>query len=455
MDVQQILELADELISDYTGHGLDYCQKVILEGTLNGKTYSDIAKETYASESHVRSIGANLWKTLSEILEERITKKNLKAILKKTNIYNFSPAIGRDNVTNTTNICPSKHYPSPNPHPPQTPTQTIIDLGKAPEIIDFFGRGEELSILSKWAVSDRLPLISLVGLSGIGKTTLALRLIEEIKSNFNCLIYRSLHFSPTLKTTLTNLLKTLSPETKASEDIETLINQAIKKLQASRCFIVLDDLDELFKKHKLASKYASGYENYQQFFQLLARRNNNSCFLLISREKLREIEPRENPNNLGRSLLLTDLGEDAKGILQKRSLQDEECWEKLIDNYLGNPRWLEIAATTIQDVLGGKVKEFLDYETLILPEALEAELEQQFEKLSPTEKAILELMARENGAIALTQIIGKLQLSVGEVFNAIQSLKRRLLLESIQEDNSSLLVLNSVWSKYSFNRRSE
>ena len=226
-------------------------------------------------------------------------------------------------------------------------------------------------------------------------------------------------------------------------------------MQATRSFIVLDDLDELFKKHKFASQYASGYEDYRQFFQILARRNNNSCFLLISREKLREIEPRENHHNLGRSLLLTGLGEEAKAILQKRGLQDKECWEKLIDNYFGNPRWLEIAAATIQDVLEGKVAEFLGYETLILPEALETELEQQFERLSPTEKAIVELLARENGAIALNQIIDKLQFSAGEILNAIQSLKRRLLLESIQEDNSSLLVLNSVWRQYSFNRRSE
>ena len=116
---------------------------------------------------------------------------------------------------------------------------------------------------------------------------------------------------------------------------------------------------------------------------------------------------------------------------------------------------MEIAAATIQDVLEGKVAEFLGYETLILPEALETELEQQFERLSPTEKAIVELLARENGAIALNQIIDKLQFSAGEILNAIQSLKRRLLLESIQEDNSSLLVLNSVWRQYSFNRRSE
>ncbi|NEP43304.1 MAG: AAA family ATPase, partial [Okeania sp. SIO2H7] len=299
--------------------------------------------------------------------------------------------------------------------------------------------------------SDRLPLISLVGLSGIGKTTLSLRLIHQIKTHFDCVIYRSLRFSPTLKTTLTNLLEILSPETKASEEIETLINQTIKKLQASRSFIVLDDAQELFKKKKFSGQYVSGFEDYRQFFQLLARRNNNSCFLLVSREKLKELERVEKENNLGRSLLLKSLGNAAKQILQKRGLRDEKYWQKLIDNYQGNPRWLEIAAATIQDLLGGKVKEFLEYESLILPEALQAELEEQLERLSSAEKAIVELMAREKGAIALTQIIAKLPLSGGEVLNAVQSLKRRLLVESIQQDNSSLLVLNSVWKYYSFN----
>ncbi|MDY6806096.1 MAG: ATP-binding protein [Cyanobacteriota bacterium] len=425
---------------------MDYWQKIILEGTLNGKTYSNIADETHASESHVRFVGAKLWKTLSKILGEHITKANLKAILENGKVYT---SIARDNVANyNINICSSKPRPSPSPQQQATPTQTIIDLDKAPEIINFYGRYEELSILSEWVVSDRLPLISLVGLSGIGKTTLALRLIDRIKTHFNCIIYRSLRFSPSLKTTITNLLETLSPETKPSEEIETLLNQLIKKMQASRCLIVLDDLHKLFEKGKLAGQYASGYEDYEQFFELFARADSNSCLLVVSREKLREIDRLENPNNLGRSLVLSGLGEGAKGILLHRDLRDEESWQKLIDNYLGNPRWLEMTAATIQDLLGGKVKEFIEYETLILPETLQAELDREFQRFSSVEREIIELVAGENGAIALGQIIGKLQLSVGEVFNAIQSLKRRFLLNSIQQDNLTLFVLNPVWKQY-------
>ncbi|MDY6802440.1 MAG: ATP-binding protein [Cyanobacteriota bacterium] len=446
MNVQPILELADELISDYTGEGLDYWQKIILEGTLNSKTYSTIAEETYSSESHVRSVGAKLWKMLSEILDERITKTNLKAILESANIYIAS--MGRDNVTNNINFCSSKLHPSPNPHQQKTPIQTIIDLDKAPQITNFYDRDEELSILSQWVAGDRLRLISLVGLSGIGKTTLSLRLIEEIKTHFNCIIYRSLRFSPCLKTTLTNLLETLSPDTKASQEIETLINQIFQKLQKTRCFIVLDDLHQLFKKGKQAGKYASGYEDYRQFFQLLASSSHSSCSLLISREKLREMEKVENDNYPGRSLLLSSLGEGAKEILQKHGLKDKKSWQKLIDNYQGNPRWLEIVAATIQDLFGGKVGEFIEYETLILPEALQGELEQEFERLSPVEREIIQLIARENGATTFPKLLGKLQLSASEVVNAIQSLKMRLLLEGIQQDNSTLLVLNPLWQQY-------
>lgn len=105
-------------------------------------------------------------------------------------------------------------------------------------------------------------------------------------------------------------------------------------------------------------------------------------------------------------------------------------------------------AATIQDLFGGKVGEFIEYETLILPEALQGELEQEFERLSPVEREIIQLIARENGATTFPKLLGKLQLSASEVVNAIQSLKMRLLLEGIQQDNSTLLVLNPLWQQY-------
>ncbi len=483
MDIQEVLKLAEELIYDHTGENLDYLQKTILQRTLENQTYKKIAEETYASETHVRSIGSKLWKTLSKILGENITKTNFRTILENAKIYNFAPVLCKDNVTSNINICPSNPRASPTKtNSQQTPNQHIIDLDKAPEIINFYGRTDELSTLSKWIVSDRLRVISLLGISGIGKTTLSLKLIQEINRfgnqngfmgnqdrfgdqtptnlteeingfrdqtpTFNYIIYRTLRFSPTLTQTLTNLLQIFAPETETSDNIETLLSQLQKYLKKYRCCIIFDDVQKLFSPGKLAGQYKSGYEDYRDFFQLLVTVCHQSCLLLISREKIPEIIKLETENYPVRTLILGSLGNADQEIFQKHQLANRESWEKLINNYQGNPRWLDMVATTIQELFSGQVAEFLEYETLILPETLQGELEQQFQDLSPMEIRIMEQIAKQNQPISIGEIIRNSQLSIQESVNLIQSLKKRLLLDGQLENNLTVFTLNYVWKQY-------
>lgn len=152
------------------------------------------------------------------------------------------------------------------------------------------------------------------------------------------------------------------------------------------------------------------------------------------------------------TLISGSLGVAAKEICQKHQLVNQESWEKLINNYQGNPQCLDITATIIKELFSGKVAEFMEYKTLILPEALQAELEQQLQNLSPIEIRIMEQIANQNQPILIAEIIKQSQLSIQETINLIQSLKKRLLLDVQLENNFTVFTLNSIWNQYLKNK---
>jgi hypothetical protein len=359
MDIAEVLTLADELIFAKTGKHLDYVQEAILRGTLQDTTYTQIAQEVYSSPSHVRNVGSQLGKILSKGLGEDITKASLKPILEKSKFYNYQFAIVKDvtgeniTVNKNVNICSKKARSPTSPQNPQpTAKQPRIDLGDAPEISTFFDRTSELSTLKQWILENRTRLISILGLSGIGKSAIALQLIQHIQYEFDCIIWRSLRDAPPLQTLQTDLIKFLSqqqetnppnpplsrggediqpPSPRGGEDIQPPsprggedikppspplskggLGGVINYLRSHRCLIILDDVQTIFSSGQLAGNYKQGYENYGTFFKQIAESCHNSCIVLLSREKPREITALEGYPKNCQTLQLNSLGEPAR-----------------------------------------------------------------------------------------------------------------------------------------------
>src|SRR5258708_9790230 len=103
-------------------------------------------------------------------------------------------------------------------------------------------------------------------------------------------------------------------------------------LRASRCLLVLDNLETLLASGDREGSYLPGYEDYGRLIGRLAESAHQSCVLLTSREKLKEIEPLEGMRAPVRSLRLEGVDEQAaQDLLTDNGLSGTPAaWQRLV-----------------------------------------------------------------------------------------------------------------------------
>jgi len=324
-----------------------------------------------------------------------------------------------------------------------------LDWGEAVDVVDFCGRETQLAELEDWIVGDaegrdraanRCRLVAVLGIGGIGKTTLAARIAQKVQHQFEYLIWRSLRNAPSLNDILAELLKFLpGSETDLPDDENSRLLRLLQVLRDHRCLIILDNVESILrsgegKDYERAGEYKDGYEMYGYLFKKVGEAAHQSCLLLTSREKPKDAAALEGKNLPVKVLQLDGLKpSEARLILKDKGLEGSEAeLSELVDRYSGNPLALKIVATTIYNLFNNTIAEFLaqiKQETAVYGD-IRALLDQQFERLSNLEKRVMYWLAINRDPVLLTNLRDDIPIpeSSMRLLEAVESLSRRSLI---------------------------
>ena len=310
------------------------------------------------------------------------------------------------------------------------------DWGTAVDISAFYGRNEELTQLESWILQDSCRLVAVVGMGGVGKTTLATQLTKQIHDQFDYVFWRSVPTVPSFDSMITEMLSFISHRRESTPNI----NQLIHYLYEHRCLIIWDNLDTVLDVD---------YIKYIQLIRIIADTKHQSNLIFTSRDKPVQLTELEGWSLSVRSLRLTGSSEIAFSLLQSRRLlgTDQHKYE-LSHSYGHNPLKIKVVINIIIDLFDGNIEEFLKQNTLLVSNYINSLLEQQLNPLSVLEWQIMYCLATDQRLINLTDLVQNQNIlpnvSISQLLQAIERLYSRSLIEK----KAGMYSLQSVLREY-------
>ncbi len=324
------------------------------------------------------------------------------------------------------------------------------DWGEAPQVRQFYGRKRETALVSQWLTVDACRVIAVLGMGGVGKTTLVTHLAKEVKGTFSAVFWRSLHNAPSLEEVLSEALSFLADQQHLAlpQEQQGQLALLIESFRHARCLMILDNFESVLQVGGSAGQYRVGYEGYGRLLQRIAELEHHSCLLITSREKPREIARLEGANSPVRSLQITGVSTDeGRELLQDSGVVGESAtWATLVARYSGNPLALKLAAEPIREVFGGNIARFLQEGESVFGD-IRALFDAQFRRLSPVERDLLSWLAIEREPVLFEELQAEMlqPAQKGILLEALASLRRRSMIDT---SGNARFVLQAVLVEY-------
>ncbi len=444
MDIEKVLAFTDALFFTKLGVHLSDLQQAMLRESWSWQrqSYDQIADTYGYSPTYLKhDIGPKLWKLLSEILGEKVNKTNFRAAIERRFLVEGTPPeqIEPPQVSLSQE---QTRIETPSPVPiikeNEVPTIPRQDWGEMHDIRFFHGRQPELASLQEWILVERCRLVALLGLGGMGKTSLSVKLAQQLQSQFEVVIWRSLRNAPPVQEILTQLLQFLSNQQEIDfpKTVEGKISRLLDYLRSHRCLIVLDNLETILlggDTPNLTGNYCQGYEGYGELLRQVGENIHQSCLIVTSREQPPEIRLLEGNSLPVRYLQLGGLKKtEGQELLRlKGDFQATEAeWSQLIDYYSGNPLALKIISTTIQHLFDGSIADFLQQDAFVFGNIRHL-LDQQLQRISESEKTVIYWLAIYRVPASFSDLRADIfpPISPQKLIEVLESLEQRCLIE--------------------------
>ena len=319
---------------------------------------------------------------------------------------------------------------APDSAPKQTESrpESRQDWGEAIDTDFFHGRSAELATLKQTILTEQCRLIAILGIGGIGKTSLAAKLAQTIAPEFEAVIWRSVRNAPSARNA-----------TPGSDSISLSAAGYGTDAGQTPALVTHPSLPDYLRQCRNPLRQWFNPVSIRQAmkatatsFDRLGKLEHQSCLLVTGREKPTDIGILESDRLTTRSLQLRGSLEAAQAIIQAKGLTGSpEAIQQLSQRYNANPLALKIVGASIKTLFEGKIALFLQAEAPIFNDFRRL-LDQQFERLSHPEQTIFYWLAINREWKTASELTADIwpTISRADVFEALESLSWRALIET-------------------------
>ena len=324
-------------------------------------------------------------------------------------------------------------------------SRITADLAFLPVIDHFYGRTAELDQVRELICSDNQGIVAIVGLAGIGKTTLAAKLVAMFVSeedaygqngrrSFDYICWKSLRSAPTFVDFAHEAIALLTGYTQSAHLSESdAVSLIVRLLQQRPTLIVLDNFDSLLARESAGSEFRPGYEAYGDLLRALSTVSSRSTVCLTTRELPADIVAPAILNRRATTVRLSGLDwRSGKSVCNVQAPLEGSAleWEELCSRYSGNPLALQLVSLHVTEVFDSSLSDFLNTQSVVLPD-VRVLLDWHLARLTEFEKELLYWLAINQIPSTLDQLRADLLTTASKkaLPSTVQRLRQRTVIE--------------------------